>query len=263
MVSLLPGVASAAGWVSLDVCADQYLLAVAGTEQIAALSPTAATAASPLRARAASLPSHRGDTETLVWLRPAGVVSVFPVSSRMRDALQRLGIRHLALDAAPSFDQVFANLTSVGNALQRERQAQAVADRARESLNRLPAPPEAPVRALYVTPGGVSAGSETFVHAMLTRAGFINQTAEYGGRHWPAVRLESVVTDLPDVLVRGFVDLESNAVNLWGLFQHRAWQRIARRTPVIDLPAASVSCPGWSAIDGIRSLAQAAAAVDA
>ena len=85
--------------VSLNMCADAYLMAIAAPEQILALSYLSRDAAlSPFHERAATLPVTHGGLEEILALKPQLVI-VSPYSSAMKQ--QVLQSQALKLSASP------------------------------------------------------------------------------------------------------------------------------------------------------------------
>ncbi len=85
---------------SLDQCADQYVLALAPREAIAALSTRARNPDSLLRDRAIGLPQRRATTESVLAAGPNLVVRLWGGDARLASALKRRGIAVVQLDDA-------------------------------------------------------------------------------------------------------------------------------------------------------------------
>ena len=92
--------------VSLDYCADQYVLGLAERSRILALSPDAGEAFSYLRAAAAGLPAVRPRAEDVLALRPDLVVRSYGGGPRAQAFFERSGVPVLQLDYAPDISAV-------------------------------------------------------------------------------------------------------------------------------------------------------------
>ncbi len=105
-VSLAPAVAVAAPRVmSLDSCADQYVLALAPRDSIVGLSYRAVASDSYMRAEAKGLPLRRATFESLVAARPDVVVRLQHILRNARDikkVIQRVGPNMAPAQAHPS-----------------------------------------------------------------------------------------------------------------------------------------------------------------
>ncbi|MGC6534365.1 MAG: ABC transporter substrate-binding protein [Parvibaculales bacterium] len=112
--------------VSLNLCADAYLMAIAGKQQILALTPQSQQAdVSAFAAQAAAYPISDGQIETLAALKP-DVVIVSSYSDPLRNRLiAQLGIEIVKLDAANNFAAALREVEKLGAVLGRSAQAAA------------------------------------------------------------------------------------------------------------------------------------------
>jgi len=112
--------------VSLNMCADAYLMAIAAPEQILALSYLSRDAAlSPFHKRAATLPVTHGGLEEILALKPQLVI-VSPYSSAMKQqVLQSHGIEIVSLAASTDFAEAGDEILALGTAIGRPTQAAA------------------------------------------------------------------------------------------------------------------------------------------
>ena len=201
MSGALAGVALALRVLSADFCADQLALALAEPADIAALSPDAARDFSHLRAEAQGLPRARADAEEVVARKADLVLRYWGGDSRR---FERLGVRTVTLDYAADFDAVAANVRTAAEALGRRARGEALIADMERRLGAFSARREGAPRALYVTPGGVTAGRGTMIDAIFRAAGIVNLAAEAGLEGWPPLPLELLVAEPPDLIVTGF-----------------------------------------------------------
>lgn len=253
--SLAPVSAFAAPRVmSLDSCADQYVLALAPRDSIVGLSHRAISRDSYMRREAAGLPLRRATFESLVAARPDVVVRLWGGDARLSKALEKKGVTTVALDDAADFEGVRANLRRVAVALDRKAAGEAVITRMDAQLARSAGAGKGH-SALYLTPGGYTAGSSTLIDATLKAAGYSNaQAAPY----FAPVSLEQMVMKPPAAVVLGLFDMARAGSDRWGPGRHAALQRAVKTRTVASLPAKVVGCPGWFAADGVEALAKAA-----
>ena len=240
---------------SADFCADQLTLALADPGEIAALSPDAEKDFSFLRARAAGLPQARADVESVAAAK-ADVVLRFWGGDAAR--LERLGVRVVTLDYAADFDGVKRNIKTAAAAIGREAAGRALVADIDKRLAALSARAPSGVAALYVTPGGVTAGKATMIDAILSAAGVRNSAAEAGLSYWPALSAEAIVADPPAFVVAGFFASNAERINHWSAARHPALQRILQRTPGVAPPADVLSCPGSQSVDAAEMIRDAA-----
>ena len=257
LVLALAGAASAGpSVVSLDQCADQFVLALAPRADIKGLSFRALAPDSYLREMAKGLPLRRADVESVLAAGPQVVVREWGGDDDMVRRLQARGVRVVGIDDANDFDGVRANVRKVAAALGRGPEGEALIGRMEAELGAAKGAWRGR-RALYLTPGGFTAGQGTLVGAMLRAAGLTDAASGAGFAPAP---LEDLVLHPPGAVVLGFFDHGSTATQHWSLAQHPALKATMKGRVVASLPGAILGCPAWFAADGARDLAAAAGA---
>jgi iron complex transport system substrate-binding protein len=237
--------------LSLDSCADQYVLALSPRGSIVGLSKRADDPDSYMRERARGLPMRRVDLETALAARPQVVVRYWGGDPRLLSALQVRGVRVVTIDDASGFEGVRVNIRRVAQALRQPAAGEALVA---QMDRRLAGASGAwgGTRALYLTAGGVTAGPGTLVDAVLRAAGMTNVETRTG---YQTVSLEGLALEPPEATVLGFFDTFKHAGDSWGLGRHRVLQRVAHERAVASLPAATLACPDWSAAAAAEQLA--------
>jgi iron complex transport system substrate-binding protein len=111
--------------MSLNLCADAYLMAFADKTQIAALTPLSRDAGlSAVADKAQNYPVSDGQIEAIIELQP-DIIIVSNWSDPMRNALiKRLGFTLLVMDAAQDFASARDEILKLGQAIKREAQAE-------------------------------------------------------------------------------------------------------------------------------------------
>lgn len=253
-LALAPGLARAAPRVmSLDSCADQYVLALAPRDSIVGLSHRAVSRDSHMREAAIGLPLRRATFESLVAARPDLVVRLWGGDARLSKALESKGVTTVTLDDAADFEGVRANVRKVAAALDRRAEGEAIVARMDAQLARSAGAGKGR-SALYLTPGGFTAGSGTLIDAMLKAAGYANASRT---PYFSPVSLEGLVMRPPAAVVLGLFDVARAGADRWGPGRHAALRRVVSTRTAASLPASVVGCPGWFAADGARILAEA------
>ena len=242
--------------VSLDQCADQYVLALAPRADIKGLSYRARAPDSYLRAAAAGLPLRRTDLESVLAVRPQVVVREWGGDSGMVRRLQVRGVEVVGIDDATDFAGVRSNIRRVAAALGHAPQGEALITQMDAELAGARGA-WGGRRALYLTPGGFTAGTGTLIGAMMQSAGMADAANAPGFGPAP---LEDLVLHPPDAVVLGFFDRASNSTQHWSLADHPALKTNLRGRVVASLSGAILGCPAWFAADGARDLAAAAGA---
>lgn len=249
--------------VSLDYCADQYVLEFVERERIAGLSPDSEAGFSYLRERARGLPQVRPNAEEVLARRPDLVVRSYGGGPGAAAFYRRAGVRVAQLGFAEDLAGVREVLLRAasdlgvparGEALASEFDARLAAVAARVE-NRTTA--AARPTALYLTPGGVSAGPGTLVHELLAAAGYHNFLTEPGFRDIP---LERLARERPDRLVPAFYDAPEAHAGHWSAARHPLVRSLFAAGPTTALSGAWTACGGWFLLDAVEALAAAGAA---
>src|SRR6185437_3926248 len=154
-----PAAATTPRIVSLDQCADQYVLALAPRGEIVGLSKRARNADSHERDRAVGLPEQRANLEAALAERANVAVVYWTPDARLPAALRRRGVTVVQIDEANDFPGIRANVRKVAAALGEPAAGEALIARMDAQLA---ASHDAwnGARALYLTPGGFTAGPD-------------------------------------------------------------------------------------------------------
>lgn len=235
-------------FVSLDYCADQFVLALADRDQIIALSKDSERAFSYLRERAAGIPKVRAAAEDVIALRPDIVVRAYGGDARALALYQRFGIRTVQIGYASDVAGAADLLRTVASDLGLEERAEAI-------LSSQP-PAREPVfaEALYVTPGGVSAGQGTMIDSIMEHAGLTNANT---GTGWTSLPLERLVMNPPALMLTAFFGFDDDATDRWSVSHHPVMRRIMSEARVIPMNEARISCPGWFVAEEADSIVRA------
>jgi iron complex transport system substrate-binding protein len=207
-----------------------------------------------LRKEAAGLPQARADAEEIV-ARDVDIVLRFWGGDAAR--LTRVGAEVTTLDYAADFNGVKANIEVAAAALGQAARGVALTREIDQRLAALADRGEAQVSALYVTPGGVTAGRGTMIDAIFAAAGVGNVAAERGLSYWPPLSAELIVAAPPAVVVTGFFAADSERINHWSAIRHPALKKALDGGVRIDLAADLLSCPGWFSLDAAEQIRDA------
>ena len=233
--------------VSLDYCADQYVLGLADPDHVLAVSDHADDRHSYLRAQARGVPQIRDDAEDVLALNPDLIVRGYDAGGRAAAYFDRLGLETFELGYASDFDDVEAMIRRTAAALGRSDTGEVRITRMRTQLARAADGPR--LKALYMTPSGFTAGSGTLMDAFMSAAGFDNVIAEQGKSGWVSLPLERLHEQQPDVILAAFFDGETAPIDSWSASRHTVFRRMMETTPVIYLDAAALSCGAWFMAD--------------
>jgi iron complex transport system substrate-binding protein len=237
--------------VSLDYCADQFVLGLADRERILAVSPDAGKSFSYMRAAAAGLPRVRPRAEDVLLLDPDLVVRSYGGGPNARSFLSRAGVAMAQIGTAETLDGVKQVLRDAAAALGESARAESIVAAMEEreaALRRRPGVETV----LYLTPSGITAGPGTLVHEMLRAAGFRNFQVEPG---WRTLPLERLAYERPDRVAAAFFSGDTSLLEAWSAMRHPLARAQLRELPVTSLPGAWTACGGWFLMDAVEALA--------
>jgi iron complex transport system substrate-binding protein len=236
--------------VSLDFCADQFVIKLADRGDIVAVSPDATRDFSFMRAEAKGLDQVRPDAETILALKPDVVVRSYGGGPQMVPFLERAGIKVHQIGWGEDFTAVRTNVRAAAEALGRPERGEAlVADFDRRLKGLRPAPQ---VSALYVTPGGVTTGPGSLVDRMMSQAGLVNFQTQKG---WNSLPLERLATERPAMVVTAFFTAQSPHQDYWSQARHPLMRQMLTDLPVARLDGGATACSGWFMVDAIEEMA--------
>ena len=236
--------------VSLDYCADQYILKLAPRERILAVSPDAEKTFSYMRGHAKGLRQVRPRAEDVLVLQPDLVVRSYGGGPNVTAFVERMGTPVLQIGFTSDLDDVRDTITAVAEGLGQRDRGTAIIAEMDTRLAALRALPDAS-SALYMTPAGVTSGPGTLVHEMLNAAGLVNFQQEPGWRSLPLERLAREQPDLVAAVIWGATNHDDN----WSAARHPIARQQLRERPVVSLEGAWIACGGWFLLDAIEALA--------
>jgi iron complex transport system substrate-binding protein len=247
--------------VSLDYCADQYLIALAGPDQLLAVSPNATSEYSFLAEEAEGLPSLRASAEEVLVMAPDIAIRQFGGESAILPMLERLGIEVVQLGFSDSPESARSNLRLVGRALGREARAEAlIADMDRRLAEVAARGRGGGLTAIYLTPGGFTSGAGTFIDAVIRSAGLTNLGAAGGRQGWYDLNIENLVMNPPDLIIGSFFDLRTSRMNHWSVARHSYVRKLLEERPSVIVPGRYVACSAWFFVEAVEMIDRALAA---
>ncbi len=248
---------TAGGVVSLDLCADQAVLSLVKRSHIAAISPEADSDPAFAKPAAGNFPRVRPTIEDVLALKPAIVVRSYGGGADMDRQLRVAGVQVVQLGYAQSLSDVAPNLRKAASELSavlpKPDHGENLARAFETQLAALPTYDSAP-RMLYLTPGNVTAGSDSFVGQMILSAGFRPYSDRTG---WPSLPLEEMQVDPPAFVARGFFDSNKHQQDAWSLARHPALAKSLKGSISIDLAGGWLACGNHLSMNAISAMAKA------
>jgi iron complex transport system substrate-binding protein len=240
---LLSGPAWAASRIaSINLCSDQYLLALADKGHIASVTTLATDSdRSAEYAAAAGIAVNHGAAEEIAAEAPDLVLADAFSDPATVALIRRIGIRVLVLPFSSDFDGIVANVRSVANAIGAPERGEALAA---EIAAEVQAPvgdsKNKPIVAL-VERGGYTQGASSLLDEAITRAGGLGLGHIWGLKGYATLPLERLVAAPVDLIVES-ADTKSAPSLGAEILIHPALQARFSRTPHLTIPANLTDC---------------------
>jgi iron complex transport system substrate-binding protein len=233
---------------SLNLCADQFLVALADRGQIAGLTRLShMPSMSPIAAQAARFPTMPSSAEALLARQPDLLLTGWPGQA---DAAVRAGLkaRILVVPPANSYADIVAQIRLVAGAVGHAERGEALIRDMNADLAAIPRTGRGRVAADYQRRGYLSGGG-TLMDEMMRRVGLVNLATKLGRPALSNLSLEEFVAARPDFLITGGKkarDLGS------AMLEHPAIADIPR----LYLPGPLADCGGPAFPAAIRKLSE-------
>ncbi|MGD1956047.1 MAG: ABC transporter substrate-binding protein [Sphingomonadales bacterium] len=238
--------------VSLNLCADQYLVAMADRVQVASLSTYARDADISFNAeQAADWPITKGRAEDLVRLQPDLVIASRIRRPAIRVFLQTRDVKVVEISPARSLDDIIAQTRQIGSAIGQEGRAEALLKDMAARLGALPA--ASGLRAVHYQPRGFLSGQNTLVSEIMAWAGLTNASGQAGVKRIARLPLERLLVLQPDVLVTNARFASTNDLGN-ELLRHPALRILYPDNKWARLPARLLICGGPSFPEAVKVL---------
>ncbi|WP_416463347.1 ABC transporter substrate-binding protein [Sphingomonas sp. VDB2] len=234
--------------VSLNVCADQYLLALADPAQIAALSSNARDRElSAAATRARGFRTLRRPAEEVLAIRPDLILG-FPIGPNAVAGAPPGQWRTLGLASADSYGAILDQIRQVARATGHVDRGEALIAAMNRDLAALPRPRRGGVAAYYQRRGYMT-GTGTLIDDLMRRVGLTNLAAKLGKPPLAQVPLEEMVAARPDWLI---VESATDRVVDQGteMLHHPALAAVPR----ISLPQSWTVCGGPAYVQAARTI---------
>jgi iron complex transport system substrate-binding protein len=243
--------------VSMNLCADELVLRLAGRDQVLAVTHLARDPrGSTVAAEAAGLPVTRGLAEEVVALKPDLVIAGAFTTRTTVGMLKRLGAPVLELGVPADLDGVRAQIRQVAAALGHPERGEAMVATLDTRLASIVSAGQ-PRRALVMRPNAFTVAPGGLGDALIRAAGLVNVAAEIGRDRFGQVPLEAAALAHADLIVidAGAPDSPSLAD---ALLHHPVFLALARAHRTVEIPNRLWTCPGPQVAEVVARLAAAA-----
>lgn len=243
--------------VSINLCADQLVLALADRKQIAGLTKNATDAEmSGEAAKARGLPLLSNSAEQILAIEPDLIVGMPASRSAALRALPEQSYPLLDLATANTLDEIYTSIRQTAVAVGHPERGDALIARMQGELARLPKPGRGRVAAYYQRRGYMT-GTGTLIDELMTRVGLVNLASKLGKPPLSQLSLEEMVAAEPDFLI---VESATDKVTDQGseMLHHPALKDIPR----ISVPQAWTVCGSPAYTQAARSMAAQIARIE-
>jgi iron complex transport system substrate-binding protein len=245
---------------SINVCADQHVLALADAEQILTVSWLAADPEESIFAAEARRHAlNYGTAEELLKFAPDVVIAGTYTSPFTRSMLRRVGYRVIELEPENSVADIERNARLVAQVLgQAERGERLIATLRSEVTSLAGTVSEHPLAAVIVRPGGFTVGANSLATELLGLAGLRNVAAERGLDRWGSLSMEALLRSAPEVIVlTGYRSTQPSLANT--VLDHPALRRLAAARRSVTVPSALWACGLPRSLESVALLRRAMA----
>jgi iron complex transport system substrate-binding protein len=235
--------------VSINLCADQLVLALADRGQIAGLTKNATDAEmSGEAAKARGIPQLSNSAEQILAIEPDLIVGMPASRSAALTALPEADYPLLDLETADRLDQIYASIHQTATAVGHPARGEALVARMQGELAGLPKPGRGRVAAYYQRRGYMT-GTGTLIDELMGRVGLVNLAGRLGKPPLSQLSLEEMVAARPDFLI---VESATDTVTDQGseMLHHPALKDIPR----ISVPQAWTVCGSPAYTQAARSI---------
>ncbi len=243
--------------VSINLCADQLVLALADRGQIAGLTKNATDVEmSGEAAKARGIPLLSNSAEQILAIEPDLIVGMPASRSAALRALPRQDYPLLDLATANTLDEIYTSIRETAAAVGHPERGSALIARMQGELAGLPKPGKGRIAAYYQRRGYMT-GTGTLIDELMGRVGLVNLAGKLGKPPLSQLSLEEMVAAEPDFLI---VESATDVVTDQGseMLHHPAIKDIPR----ISIPQAWTVCGSPAYTQAARSITAQIARID-
>jgi len=236
--------------VSINLCADQLVLALADRDQIAGVTRNAtSTEMSGEAAKARGLPVIKNSAEQILAIDPDLIVGMPASRSAPMRALKGHKYNLLDLDTANTVDEIYASIRQTAVAVGHPERGEALVANMQARLARIGKPGGGKVAAYYQRRGFMT-GTGTLIDDLMQRMGLVNLAAKLDKPPLSQLSIEEMVAAQPDYLI---VESATDRIADQGteMLHHPAIANIPR----ISIPQAWTVCGSAAYVQAAEGMA--------
>lgn len=241
--------------VSTNVCADQLALALADRSRIVSVSRIAIEPEISNFAEAArGIPTNGARAEEIVELKPDLVLGDIYTGKGANRLAQTIGVPVHIVGLAASLADVHRIVRDAAHALGESARGEALLAAMDARIERVREHSGETVTALVYEPNGMTSGTGTLTHDVLSAAGLVNLAPKLMPGSYGSVPLEAVVAAAPRLLILDD-SYSGSSSRAQRLLRHRAFLSLKARTTLYEIPSRLWLCPGPWVAEAVERLA--------
>lgn len=241
--------------VSLNLCADELVLRLAGPGRVASVTFLARDPrASNVADLARGVPVNRGLAEEIVPLAPDLVIAGAFTTRTTVAMLRHLGLDVLELSVPATLAEAYAQIRGVAARLGVPERGEAMVRGMEAAFARLPDVVEPRPTAVVLRPNGFTAGRGSLADEVMAKAGLVNLAARLSADRMGQLALEEIVRAAPDLLVVDAAD-DAPPSLAEALLRHPALAPFAAQGRMAPLPLRLWTCAGPELAEAAARLA--------
>lgn len=246
--------------VSINLCADQFILLLAEPETIASVTYLADNPRVSALAKAARrIPKNYGQAEEILRFKPDLVLASVLSSHSTNALLRKLGIAVLEIQVATRIRDIRENIRKIAGAIGRSPYGAALLerfDRQLDALNQRPSTSSA-VAALY-RENNILYGANTLPGSFLSAAGLRNLADRIQLDGYSDLPLEILLEQQPDLLITGNGGVRARSgIRAYRNLAHPALLKLLARRQWVQVPERLWACGSPAIVEAIAILAAA------
>ncbi len=249
--------------VSATLAGDEILTALIDPDRLVGVSKLAENSSSSncselLPKQAARL--VHAETEAILRLQPDLVVVAAYTRAETVRVLVAMGIPVVRSGRFETFENIFSSVRLLGRVTGTESKAQRLIRDTRARLDavekRVQGKPRP--RVLYFVLRGFTAGEDTLLDEMITRAGGANIARELGLKGNAQISIEAVLELKPEIVIVPSWTRDGAEAEVAGIMENPVWRSLpaVRKKQVYAIPSAQLTTLSHYAVRGVEHMAQ-------
>ena len=244
--------------MSINLCTDTLLMALADREQVASVTHIATSSPlSTIEQQAAGIPTNRANIEEVIALKPDLLLAQRWAHAATIKRAEELGYRTLVLEPARNINEAMQENLRLGKALGQTTRAIALNDAIKSQILSTPTPLPIPPTIVVYGPNGYTSGKGTLLDDLIRKSGMDNLATYIIDGEGGMIPIEALVMGQPDVFAYGHNPLARGESLAERNLAHPAVEQVADQAVKLTLPGKLWACGGPEIMQAFSRLTDA------